>query len=107
MVKALAIYLYLLGLATMSQVRGQYGTCDYVQELKVGQTYTIYSPNYPNIYFENTYCRWKAIAPAGHSILLSCPTFQIPDVSKYQTKINYLLYNISITRAQTAEMIRF
>ncbi|XP_063701383.1 venom serine protease-like [Culicoides brevitarsis] len=47
--------------------------CDYYQTLKLGEQYTISSPNYPNFYGKNPFsCRWTAKAPTGYIVAFSC-----------------------------------
>lgn len=47
--------------------------CDYYQALKLGETYTISSPEYPNYYSRNPFsCRWTAKAPLGYIAAFNC-----------------------------------
>uniref|UniRef100_A0A336MZ17 CSON007906 protein n=1 Tax=Culicoides sonorensis TaxID=179676 RepID=A0A336MZ17_CULSO len=47
--------------------------CDYFQQLELGVTYTISSPNYPNFYGTKPFsCRWTAKAPLGYIVAYNC-----------------------------------
>lgn len=55
--------------------------CDYFQNVEVGKSYDIFSPEYNrNGVFnrEGMDCRWDAVAPAGHILLLECDDFYMP-----------------------------
>ncbi|XP_050667832.1 venom serine protease 34-like isoform X2 [Leptidea sinapis] len=46
--------------------------CDYSQNVQVGSTYYVYSPNYPNKYPAGVQCRWIATCPTGYNCRLDC-----------------------------------
>lgn len=61
---------------------GTYADCDYFQHLVPDKSYDIYSPGYANAtsYGSETNCRWTAVAPEEHSILLDCLDVHMPSV---------------------------
>ncbi|XP_029731272.1 venom serine protease-like [Aedes albopictus] len=76
-------------LAALAQsVSAQSPGCDYYQQIDSGQTYTIYSPNYGNLYPANTDCRWKLTTTPGSRIALTCSDVYIPQsTSCYYDKL--------------------
>lgn len=47
--------------------------CDYFQNVEVGKSYEISSPEY-----NREVCRWTAQAPEGHILVLECDVVYIP-----------------------------
>lgn len=55
--------------------------CDYLQNVEVGKSYDIFSPEYnPNGVLNRVGmdCRWEAVAPAGHILVLECDDVYMP-----------------------------
>lgn len=50
--------------------------CDFQQDLSLGQTYYVYSPNYPYRYSGENDCRW--IATSQHRVQLECTVVDLP-----------------------------
>lgn len=50
--------------------------CSYEQVLQPGERYFVYSPNYPNAYSGENYCRWRATA--SRPFRLTCNVMQLP-----------------------------
>jgi hypothetical protein len=57
-------------------------TCDYFQELVMGQEYYIYNLEYPSSYSQSVSCRWSGTSPEDTVIILTCDDIDIPSVSK-------------------------
>lgn len=56
--------------------------CDYFEVMKIGETYDVFSPNFPNNYLPGTWCRWSGCAPSGTHIVINCSVVQIPTVKQ-------------------------
>lgn len=70
----------LISISCKTLVSGLWEGCDYYQELKLGEIYTISSPNYPKFYGTNPLsCRWTAKSPVGYIVAFSC-YIEIPQV---------------------------
>lgn len=53
--------------------------CDYLQNVEVGKSYDIFSPNLNGIFNrEGMDCRWNAVAPAGYILVLDCDEVYMP-----------------------------
>lgn len=55
--------------------------CDYFQNVEVGKSYDIFSPEYnQNGVFnrEGMDCRWSAVATEGHILVLECDDVYMP-----------------------------
>lgn len=61
---------------------GQYGNCDYYQNVAVGKIYQVFSPGYERNanYTGGTNCRWAAQTSAGYQIVLNCKEMALPYV---------------------------
>lgn len=48
--------------------------CDYFQNVEVGKSYDIFSPEHNRniVNREGMDCRWAAVAPAGYILVLEC-----------------------------------
>ena len=55
--------------------------CNYYQDVAAGQTFQVFSPNYPSNYPGGVDCRWEAVAPSNSRLTLTCSTFNLPRVS--------------------------
>jgi hypothetical protein len=76
--------LLLLLLTTAATVIGGAAQgCNYYQDFGAGQTFQVYSPNYPSSYPKGTDCRWEAVAPSNSKLTLTCNDFSLPYVSNY------------------------
>ena len=62
----------------LHKAASQFNGCDYFQPLKLGASYIIASPKYPNKYERGTNCRWAAEAPTGYKIALECNDVSLP-----------------------------
>ncbi|XP_077283216.1 transmembrane protease serine 9-like [Arctopsyche grandis] len=65
-----------------SQANAQDANCDFFQDVEMGQTYYIYSKNYPKNYTTCMTCRWQAVCPVGTVCRLNCPEVDIPVVRR-------------------------
>jgi hypothetical protein len=78
--------LYLLLLTTGALVIGDAAAaspgCTYYQDVAAGQTFQVFSPNYPNNYPKGADCRWEAVAPSNSKLILTCNIFNLPKVSE-------------------------
>ncbi|KAL4716436.1 hypothetical protein ACJJTC_015864 [Scirpophaga incertulas] len=70
-----------VGVAIVHQASTQDPQCDFFQNVQVGQTYYVYSPNYPNSYPSGVQCRWVATCPTGYNCRLDCPVISLPQTS--------------------------
>ncbi|PNF43142.1 Venom serine protease 34 [Cryptotermes secundus] len=52
--------------------------CVYYQEVAAGQSFNVYSPNYPNNYPSGISCTWEAVAPSNSHFILQCDEFSTP-----------------------------
>lgn len=81
MIKVRDLFGIFISFTWMTLVFGLWEGCDYYQPLKLGEVYTISSPNYPKTYGTNPLsCRWTAKAPVGYIVAFSC-YMEIPQVS--------------------------
>jgi hypothetical protein len=55
--------------------------CVYYQEVAAGQSFDVFSPNYPNNYPSGISCSWEAVAPSNSHFILQCNDFSLPAVS--------------------------
>ncbi|CAH0717938.1 unnamed protein product, partial [Brenthis ino] len=76
MYRGAALILLLLGYCQAQDLG-----CDFVQNVFVGRTYYIYSPNYPNSYNRGITCRWIATCPVGYNCRLNCIDINLPQTS--------------------------
>jgi hypothetical protein len=78
--------LYLLVLMTgalvIEEAAAASPNCNYYQGVAAGQTFQVFSPNYPNKYPSGTDCRWEAVAPSNSKLILTCSVFNLPYVSE-------------------------
>jgi len=78
--------LYLLLLATgavvIGDAAGASAGCNYYQDVAAGQTFQVFSPNYPSNYPAGADCRWEAVAPSNSKLILTCTVFNLPKVSE-------------------------
>jgi len=78
--------LYLLLLTTGALVIGDAAAasagCTYYQDVAAGQSFQVFSPNYPLNYPNGTDCRWEAVAPSNSKLILTCSVFNVPKVSE-------------------------
>jgi hypothetical protein len=56
--------------------------CVYYQDVAAGQSFNVYSPNYPNNYPSGISCSWEAVAPSNSHFILQCNEFSTPAVSE-------------------------
>lgn len=70
------IFLLLVGTVT-----SQFSGCDYAEQMGVGSSRDLFSPNYPNPYRGQVNCRWQATAPVGTLLQLQCTVMNLPVVS--------------------------
>jgi hypothetical protein len=88
--------LHLLLLTTAATVIGGAAQvspgCNYYQDVAAGQTFQVFSPNYPNNYPAGTNCRWEAVAPSNSQLTLTCSVFNLPSVSDYNAVICRCLF---------------
>jgi hypothetical protein len=72
----MGLYLLLLLLTTGALVIGDAtvasADCNYYQDISAGNTYYVYSTNYPNRYQNRQDCRWEAVAPSNSRLILTC-----------------------------------
>lgn len=59
----------------------QFAGCDFYQTIQLNQLYDVFSPQFPQNYSPNTFCRWTACAPYGSVIVLNCTVMRIPTVN--------------------------
>jgi trypsin len=59
-------------------------TCDYFQELVMGQEYYIYNLEYPSSYSQSVSCRWSGTSPEDTVIILTCDDIDIPSSNDCQ-----------------------
>ncbi|KAM3956826.1 venom serine protease [Aphomia sociella] len=52
--------------------------CDFTQNVQPGQTYYVYSPQYPSNYTPGVQCRWIGVCPTGYRCKLYCPEVALP-----------------------------
>lgn len=55
-------------------------SCDYYQDVDLGQQYYIFNPQYPKYYPPRTSCRWVAKSEPNTKIVLTCDDIDIPKV---------------------------
>ncbi|XP_049880102.1 venom serine protease-like [Pectinophora gossypiella] len=65
-------------LALFGFAAAQDSSCDYSQQVQIGQTYYVYSPNYPNYYPRSKQCRWVGYCPRGYNCRLDCSEIRLP-----------------------------
>ena len=56
--------------------------CNFFQNVAAGQTFPVFSPNYPSNYPRGVNCRWEAVAPSNSRLILTCSVFNLPRVSE-------------------------
>lgn len=79
------VQLYFIGFVfdgIILMVNGQYGSCDYYQNIAVGSIYPLFSPGYErnSNYTGGTNCRWTAQTDARYQIVLNCQEMALPNV---------------------------
>ena len=88
------LYLLLLttGALVIGGAAGASADCDYYQEFAAGQTFQVFSPNYPSNYPKGSDCRWEAVAPSNSKLTLQCSEFSLPKVSGGSVDIRRCLF---------------
>lgn len=56
-------------------------SCDYYQNMALGQDYYVYNKEYPYSYSQGADCRWVAKSPPNTKIELYCEDIDMPYVS--------------------------
>jgi hypothetical protein len=77
----LSLLLLATGALIIGGALGASNGCDYYQEVAAGQTFQVFSPNYPSNYPKGVDCRWEAVAPSNSKLILNCSVFSLPNVS--------------------------
>jgi hypothetical protein len=80
----MGLYLLLLttGALVVEQAAAASAGCNYYQNVAAGQTFQVFSPNYPFNYPKGADCRWEAVAPSNSKLILTCSVFNVPKVSE-------------------------
>jgi hypothetical protein len=55
--------------------------CNYYQDVAAGESFDVYSPNYPSNYPSGISCTYEAVAPSSSRLILQCNDFSLPAVS--------------------------
>jgi hypothetical protein len=87
----LSLLLLMSGALVIGGAAGASVGCDFYQDIAAGQSFKIFSPNYPSKYPNRADCRWVAVAPTDSKFILNCSEFSLPQVSKMQNFLSVYL----------------